>query len=611
MTVLSLINAVLMHWLWKIAMCFVEFRSVTDDFAVKSNALESATLTAEKATSETVRRLRALVEREENQKVLARRELRSKVKEVKDKREGLRLRNRGNDLLGSAAFLFLMAFATGCGVSGGADQGVGGGLAPQQPWFEEPVQYLVVDAQSQRHPSFSDKVNAALTYGLPGGSKLTIVEGSQHRLALTFVVPSGSPQARIRQPLFVKQYREVEAYFERHMEGESGGDDEYLEMYSVARILREIGDGELPFRILMIGSPIHHSDEYSAYSMVTGLYPSDGCITDDQAAPFNIRPAFPPKTQIAFLTDGSNWGSNERHIDRVARFQRLCFGQAGANVVRITSDPELAFSFAVPHFGAMPKLRYEQPAMLDSKAPVDLEKPEAPQKRTLPVRPGVEPPPPPGSVLHKIQEAGGSAAFLANRDIAIHLLYDGSGSMGTFIRRTNSTGQKVVETIPPMVRSFSIGASVYRSSGTDQFPLTRIDSDEAKSRFNAFLSSVQAKDGDGDIGLELDGAMNGLAKRGNATKQIVMVVADYVGLKEGFLSSIFGSEGSRSSVIASVRQWANAPGTDRTVVAYFPAGKAEDKQFFRDLGGVNASSRFTESPDALIDALVQCAVPAN
>ncbi|WP_436717736.1 vWA domain-containing protein [Roseiconus lacunae] len=612
MTVLSLINAVLMHWLWKIAMCFVEFRSVTDDFAVKSNALESATLTAEKATSETVRRLRALVERAENQKVLARRELRSKVKEVKDKREGLRLRNRGNDMLGGAALLFLMAFATGCGVSGGTEQAGRGGLAPQQPWFEEPVQYLIVDAQGHRHPAFRDNVDAALTYGLPAGSKLTIVEGPQHRLAVSFDVPPGAPEARIRQPIFAQQYHDVETYFDCNRESKAATNEEWLPMYSVARVLRDLGNGDLPFRVLMVGSPIYHSDEFPAYSMSTGLYPSDGCFTDDPAAPFSIRPGFPPDTQITFLTDGSNWGTNERHIDRVTRFQRLCFGRAGAHIVRITSDPDVAFSFVKPHFGALPKLRYELPGMIESKVPVDLDKPKSPQKRTLPVRPGVEPPPPPGSVLHKIQEAGGSATFLAERDIAIYLLYDGSGSMGAYVQRANVSAEEAVDKIAPLVRSFKIGAAVYRSSGTEKFPMTRIDSDGSSKRFKSFLSSVQATASDGDIGVELDQAMDQLASCGGGTKQILMVVADCVHLKEsGFLGSFFGGNDRRGRTIDAIRTWANTNSTDRTVVAYFPGGTSADKQFFTKLGGANPSSRFTETPEALIDALIQCAVPTH
>ncbi|WP_372716125.1 hypothetical protein [Novipirellula sp.] len=439
----------------------------------------------------------------------------------------------------------------------------------------------------------------------PGGTVVHVIETPGHRPLACIVLPGGPPNTRQRNRDFREAVAGLKKFF--NSDGPPDGSDQ-LHLPLVPSTVANLRRTTYPCRIILCGAPTYDEPDDPTFTTEKGMVPSDGLLFALHS-PFSERPDLPDATLISWLIPNMTWGTDRDQRRELERFWKLFFQIRHGNVIRLTPDPALAFSFTLPHLNNQIVAVDEIPAMRHPKVETELENKEAPVPVIVPVQiPNVSFKKP-GSIAHRIEMNGGNVEALVGESIVLQVVYDGSGSMASKIQENNLTILSLSESLPPLVKSLEIGIEVHSSIGTRRFPVTQIkeqESDGGASLQNLrdFLSSIDASGSDGVMREMLGSGMTHLASVGVGKRQFLMVVADCVC---GVTPS--DSDAQFAGMIPLTRQWATENKTDRRLISMFSGDKDEHEKFFRDIGAINANSCFSRSPDDLIEAVISSALP--
>jgi len=150
----------------------------------------------------------------------------------------------------------------------------------------------------------------------------------------TVVVPAGSANRRLRNPVVHKQLRELVKY----IKAETVGGSQQVELPSLPTMIRSLRCTNFPVRVIIAGTPIYDNSKHQGWGMVGGMVPTDGSL-DSPTCPFGSGVAdFPPGTKAVWWPPKVSFGVDHVHQEAVTRFYRLFFDKHGAKLTHMTSD---------------------------------------------------------------------------------------------------------------------------------------------------------------------------------------------------------------------------------------------------------------------------------
>lgn len=503
------------------------------------------------------------------------------------------------------AFIGAVLLISGCGHSSHEElEPVFSAIATASD--EDAIEAFVFVAPSERQ-NVGRQFEALVLTGLSGGSLVHLIETDSHRVIASVSVPFGTPKTRVKNKLFQQQYAVISDYFETQPKPDC---TEQLGLPAVSETVASLRRTNLKCRIILCGSPFYDDKTEPTFTMIDGLVPSDGLI-GHALSPWTTATAFPANTTVSWLVSDGRWGKNAKHRKWVTRFNRIYLKELGGHVVRITPDPELAFSFAEPHLKNDVSKRSEVAAMLDPHVNTELEQAIERDAKIIPVKKPNVSLYKPGSFEYMIEMDGGDPAALAGEAIVLWLIYDGSGSMATNLANNNETILKIAESLPPLVKSLEVGISVHRDNSVDTFPIAlikdkKLDGGKSLRSLKTFLSGVRATSGDAEMEDMLNVGIEQLSATSEEKRQFMMLVADHVQIVE---TEATARVMKSNEILGRLQDWCNQSGTDRRAIAMY-SGDEGMKLFFLKVGALNSKSFFSERPDDLIDALLSAAIPS-
>ena len=483
----------------------------------------------------------------------------------------------------------------------------------------DPVEIFVLLSEADRQ-RVRDQTKNLLLVDLPGGSLCHFIETPEHRVIASVSIPYGPPASRIKNREFQRQLVPASEYFawgpsgkpiENRKSSRQSKFSDQLNAPLVAESVKNLRRSKMSCRVILCGTPVFDSPENPTFSFEDHLVASDGLLGHPHS-PWSVDSKLPTGAQISWLTTSTNW-SSALHRESITRFYRVYFKSIGGHLIRMTPAPDLAFSFTEPHLdNDTVRLRDEPPKMIDTEIIPILDREEQDENRVLiplePLRVSFQKP---GSIKHKIEMAGGEVADLRGEAIILRIEYDGSPSMAPKLAEHNKTILKIAEALPELVESLEIGVAVHRDTGTDLFPVTKIEAKhiDGGSSFDAlssFLFAYKATDGDAKLRDMLHSGMDQLKERGEGKRQFLMVVTDHPELHE---SSSGSASDAANELLAELKVWCNESSKDRRVIAMFSGSEGPGEEFFQEIGKCSQNSLFSRDPEQLIDALIEAALP--
>lgn len=472
-----------------------------------------------------------------------------------------------------------------------------------------PVEVFVFVSAADRERTRGPFESLVLS-GLPAESLVHLVAGDMHLAVASVNVPFGTPKTRIKNQTFCRQYDPVQKFFEQPVEAKAASQ---LSLPSVSETVCNLRRTNLECRVLLCGTPIFDDPIESTFSMAKGLVPSDALI-DHPHSPWTIEPKLPANTRISWLVPNSRWGANAKQRKELTRFHRLYVEELGGHLIRITPDPNLAFSFAQPFLPNSVSRRDDEPAMRDPQVDTQLDQPDAKRAPVVvPVKQADVSFQPPGSLEYEIEMAGGNPEKLAGEAITLFLIYDGSGSMKAEVVVNNRTIERMAELLPPLVKSFEIGIAVHRHGSVNRFPITNIvaqdvDGGDSLARLAKFLASIRSSGNDAVMSEMLADGIQSFAQHENGKRQFLMIVADHAEFDSNNAAEFESAAKQSRDIVAN---WCNQTSTDRRFIAMYSGGTGPVESFFQHLGNSNTNSLFSRDPGDLVQALISAAIPCR
>ncbi len=194
----------------------------------------------------------------------------------------------------------------------------------------------------RREAALEDFARLYTTLALPG-EPIHLVRTPSHEHVVSVVVPRGDANIRLRDGMGLEK---VHTFFAE----ETGSKSSQVDMPQIATKVAELRTTNLPPRITLVGDPCYNMPQHAGFAMTDHMVPTDGSLESPVSPFFEGVVHFPAGTQVVWVTDSAEWGSDSIHREYVSRFLRLFFQTYGAELCRLTSDAESGFRFTPSQF---------------------------------------------------------------------------------------------------------------------------------------------------------------------------------------------------------------------------------------------------------------------
>ncbi|EMI26390.1 MAG: hypothetical protein CMM00_05365 [Rhodopirellula sp.] len=466
----------------------------------------------------------------------------------------------------------------------------------------KPVEFIVINAIGDHgcRQRMKNEIEKLALLTLSGGSLLTIVDAPAMSLVVSLKIPQGSSDIRIRNTEFNREYLKVQEYFERGFDGDSNDNLNVVVFPETIASLRRSG---LPTRVVLCGSPVYRSETVKAFNMTDGRYPSHLLIGHPHS-PFSDSPKLQDGAEVAWYTRDGNWGTSMKHRRDVRTFYQVWINRLSARLVRVTSDPSLAFAFEEPFLPDPPSLPDDAPAMHESNGPVELTEPaNRPKPKRIELVPAQISFRTAGTIAHQFEIAGTSLDELSALRIRLALVIDGSGSQQRNMQDIASIAEKVASELSGLVRSFDIAVHVRRDDSAERLGFTRIpksigNSTGSTHSITRFFQTTKASGGDEPFVTMVRAGIRELESQAPVDREFFMLMGDHADGDEDHPVSAGQHE---------LQRWL-ARDQSRRVLMVFTGQSEHQRSIFSDISVSPRGSAVDGTSDVISEIVSLCRV---
>lgn len=198
--------------------------------------------------------------------------------------------------------------------------------------------------------------------------------------------------------------------------------------------------------------------------------------------------------------------------------------------------------------------------------------------------------------------------LIRSRSVYCVICCDASMSMEPSIASLNRCIRLIAETIPAAIEDFRLGIVFYRGGDLIELPVKPIvsadrDGGESMRRAQQFVAGLKLESQFANIDTAAEAAMKMLDKEPERSKKLLFLIGDQ---STGEMPT--HGPGDDAVLLARIRGWAGAPGSDRRVLGLYPsAKKSKAHAFFESLGEINDVSDFGRDPSRMFSMIFRAA----